>query len=65
MTWLLVALAWTLLASAVAGLAGRGIRLADESDAPAPWVDEVDAFLRRHAADTGAQPGPAPQLPRP
>jgi hypothetical protein len=63
MTWLLIALAWTLLACAVAAVVGNGIRLADEDVAPAAWTDEIDAFLQRSTAGGVAEPAAGPQVP--
>jgi hypothetical protein len=65
MTWLLVALAWMLLACAVAAVVGHGIRLADEDVAPAPWTDEVDAFLQRSTTGGVVQPIAGPRAPGP
>jgi hypothetical protein len=60
MTWLLVALAWLLLACAVAAVVGHAIQLADEDAAPAAWTDEVDAFLQRSTTRGVAEPTAGP-----
>jgi hypothetical protein len=65
MTWLLVAPVWMLLAFAVAGVVGRGIRLADERLVSNAWTEEIDAFLQRHSPEAITQPAAAPQVQLP
>jgi hypothetical protein len=62
MSWLLIgALAWCVLAPAVALVLGQAFRRGHGDVVPAAWTGEVDTFLRRRPAqESPMRPGGTP-----